>query len=133
MIYETSVIEPPATDVDFQKFMGTVVGAKLDEDTGKPEMYAVILHNDPSTFPDFVTQVIIDAFKVPAREASEQMLRAHARGKMVVCVLAKDVAETRLEVANSMIRVARPGRDFAAHLSPVCQLTFSLEPEADAS
>lgn len=126
---EPVVIEPPATDVDFQKFMGTVTNAKLEDEAGKPPMYAVVLVNDPSTAADFVTRVIVEAFKVPASQAAEFMLAAHRGGSMVVCVLAKEVAETRLEAANAMIRVARPGRDFADWISPTCQLTFSLEPE----
>jgi ATP-dependent Clp protease adapter protein ClpS len=125
------VIESPASDVDFQKFMGVVVNTKLTEEVGKPPMYAVVLHNDNSTLPDFVTEVLVKAFQLPAQRAAEVMLTAHRGGQTIVCVLAKDVAETRLAVASSMIRAAQPGRDFASSLATTCQLTFSLELETE--
>lgn len=128
-------IERPETDQAFKSFLQNLQNAKQDEDTEQPQMYAVILHNDDSTFPDFVVQVLTDAFKVPnaGNVAMNVMLTAHRTGKCVVCVRPKDVAETQLEAAVAMIKAAVPDENFSVRMnggSQVCALTFSIEPEA---
>ena len=96
----------------------------------KPPMYSVVLHNDHTTFPDFVVQVLQQAFSVEGAAAQKVMMTAHRGGQAVVKVTTKDLAESQLETANAIIRGAEFRRDHGNHNGD-CQLTFSIKAESD--
>lgn len=107
------------------------LGATNDQAPAKPPMYAVILHNDRSTSPLFVVQVLRTAFSVEGRRAQSVMMTAHTGNQAVVKVTSKELAETQLARAHGMIQGARPGQDF--YLFPdvtACELRFTVELEA---
>lgn len=106
-------------------------GAKNQEDEspGEPSMWAVILWNDNSTNPYFVIEVLVEAFKIPKPRAAQIMMATHNGTKNVVAVMTKDEAETRLQVAETMIRGAVPNKDWYVQNSPHCELRFTIEEE----
>lgn len=99
-----------------------------EEAPRKPDMWAVLVHNDDTTHFGFVQQVMQDAFAVPPSQARQIMMTAHNEGSAVVRILAKDEAETRLERVRALVRAG--GTRSTVHPSGNCQLTFSMEPES---
>jgi ATP-dependent Clp protease adaptor protein ClpS len=98
------------------------------EKQAKPPMYAVILHNDNTTGPDFVTRVLMEAFSVEGVRARNIMMTAHRSGSAVVQVTVKEVAETRVANAEAIIRTAQQGVDFV--YARACELRFTVEEES---
>ena len=96
----------------------------------KPPMYSVILHNDHTTFPDFVVLVLQQAFSVEGNAAQKVMMTAHRNAQCVVKVTTKDLAESQLDTANAIIRGAEPGRHHG-NRNGGCELTFSIKAESD--
>jgi ATP-dependent Clp protease adaptor protein ClpS len=94
--------------------------------TAKPPMYAVLLHNDDSTNPAFVVQVLVDVFGKNESAAYQVMLAAHTSGKAVVVICSKDMAETRVEQAMNMVVANGAGQNVRDHGAP-CALTFTAE------
>ena len=109
----------------------TVAPAKPAEkdQVDKPKMFVVVLHNDNSSSPEFVTQVLAEAFNVT--NASSIMMKAHCEGTAVVMASTYEICETRLDRAQAMIASARSGKDYFAPNSRtgMCELTFSINPE----
>lgn len=104
-----------------------VVKPTDDTKDATPPMYAVILHNDGTTTPEFVTHVLQEAFKVEGRHAYNVMLAAHRSGHSTVQIVTKEVAETRVANAEAMIAGAQAGTDHV-NRGP-CELRFSIEQE----
>lgn len=104
------------------------LGTTNEQAPAKPPMYAVILHNDHSTMPNFVVQVLREAFSVEGQKAHQVMMAAHTGDKAVVKVTTQELAETQLARAEGMIRTAEPGRDFGRHVA-ACELRFTVELE----
>lgn len=98
------------------------------EAPAKPPMYAVVLHNDNSTFPDFVMQVLSTAFSIDEAAAMPIMMTAHRSGKSVVQVVSRDMAETRVMAADTLIATAERGSNYSNHV-PRCELHFTVELE----
>ena len=96
----------------------------------KPPMYSVVLHNDHTTFPDFVVQVLQQAFSVEGAAAQKIMMTAHRGGQAVVKVTTKALAESQLDTANAIIQGAEPGRNHG-NRNGGCELTFSIKAESD--
>jgi ATP-dependent Clp protease adapter protein ClpS len=135
-VREAPPVAPPSqSDPDFKRFMDAVKDTKPvnDEATAKPPMYAVILHNDGSTNPDFVTRVLESAFSIEHSAAGKIMYAAHCHGNALVKIVSKEIAETELQAARNLIVGARRDRDWFtfATRSPSCELTFSIRPETD--
>lgn len=104
-----------------------VVGSKPANVTAKPPMYAVILHNDNSSLPEFVGMVIHEAFGLDERNAMNKMLEAHRGGKSIITVLTRDQAETRIASAEQFRAGARRGVHYVGVAQ--CELTFTMQPE----
>jgi ATP-dependent Clp protease adaptor protein ClpS len=85
-------------DTDTIEKTGT--GIKTEEQTKKPAMYAVVVHNDPYTPRNFVVEVLQLYFQKNAEEAAHIMLNAHKTGLSVVSVYTYEVAETKCAKAN---------------------------------
>lgn len=96
----------------------------------RPPLFALILHNDNTTYPDFVTRVLNATCGLSAEEASAKMYQAHSQGRACVFVGTQDLAETRLNAAQQMVATAVPGEDFHRLLRS-CELMFTVEPERD--
>lgn len=77
---------------------------KLDH----PKMYRVILHNDHYTTMEFVIEVLVKIFHMPAAEATQIMLDVHKKGKGVCGVYTRDIAATKVTQVHEMAKT----RDF---------------------
>ena len=80
---------------------GEGTGIIIQERTKKPDMYAVVVHNDSFTPRQFVVDVLKLFFQKSEAEAAQIMLVAHNSGHSVVSVFTREVAETKVAKANS--------------------------------
>lgn len=96
---------------------------------GKPAMYAVILNNDNSTTPTAVIEVLATVFAKSAHEAEVVMMAAHTNGKATVAIFSHEVAEAKMQQANSFARGLANGN--GRNPDAPCELTFSIEKETD--
>lgn len=123
---------PPIIDPGVKDLLKNLANLKPEdaekEETKEPALWAIILHNDNTTFPDFVTKVLMEAFSVEGMKARNVMMTAHRSGQCVVKVVTKDQAETQHGVAMVMVRNARAGRDFYGGIQK-CELQFTLREE----
>ena len=69
-------------------------------------LWRVICHDDPVTTMDFVVEVLMEVFRVPAARAFELMLRVHHTGAAVVGRWPESGAKRRAERARSKARAA---------------------------
>lgn len=123
-----------ATPVADTPAVADIPTIKPEEDTKPktPPMYAVLLHNDGSTSPYFVMDVLRDAFSITeSRKQQSIMMAAHTTGKSVVKIVSLDMAETQLARANAIIAGAQSGKDYNAPTSKTgaCELLFTIELE----
>lgn len=77
---------------------------KLDE----PKLYRVILHNDHYTTMDFVIEVLVKIFRMPAAQATQIMMDVHKKGAGICGVYPYDIAVTKVNQVHEMART----RDF---------------------
>lgn len=105
-----------------------VINSQDNDQVQKPAMYAVILCNDNSTFPDYVVDVLEQAFNINDSKAAKIMMAAHTNGRSVVHVVTKEVAETQITNARTIISMAVRGQNFDMRI-PSCELTFVMEAE----
>lgn len=61
----------------------------------KPNMYAVIMHNDDYTTMDFVVSALMKIFHKTPEEAHSIMLEVHKTGKSVVGIYTYDIAVSK--------------------------------------
>lgn len=90
----------------------------------QPRLYDVLLHNDNTTMPDFVCDMLARHFNMNAERAFMVMKTAHMEGLCLVTKLAKDIAETKVERANAESRATKH-----PFLNKPIELTFSCQPE----
>ena len=90
---------------------------KEEERTDEGPLYRVIIHNDEITPMDFVIDILISIFELPAANASYIMYTAHLNGNAYVQTLPKPEAQRRINQAH-----------FAARLKGY-PLQFTMEPE----
>jgi ATP-dependent Clp protease adaptor protein ClpS len=62
----------------------------------EPSLYQVLLHKDDFTPMEFVVSVLEKFFYMARPRATEVMLDAHAKGKAVCGIFAKDFAESKI-------------------------------------
>lgn len=65
--------------------------------TSKPPLYKVVMHNDDYTTMEFVIDVLSRFFEKDESQARFLMLAIHTRGRAVVGVYPRDIAETKVE------------------------------------
>jgi len=82
---------------------GAVVTEKKQQ-TKRPSMYKVLLHNDDYTTMDFVVMVLETIFHKSAEEATVIMLNVHEQGRGVAGVYTRDVAETKAILVHDLAR-----------------------------
>ncbi|HUI88513.1 MAG TPA: ATP-dependent Clp protease adaptor ClpS [Anaerolineales bacterium] len=90
---------------------------KEKEQTEEGPLYRVIIHNDDVTPMDFVIDILISIFQLPAANAAYIMYTAHLNGYAYVQTLPKPEAQRRINKAH-----------FAARLKGY-PLKFTIEPE----
>jgi ATP-dependent Clp protease adaptor protein ClpS len=90
---------------------------KEQEQTHEGPLYRVIIHNDDVTPMDFVIDILISTFMLPAANAAHVMYTAHLNGNAYVQTLPKPEAQRRINQAR-----------FAARLKGY-PLHFTMEPE----
>jgi ATP-dependent Clp protease adaptor protein ClpS len=79
----------------------------LDErETAVPPMVVITLHNDDDTPFEFVLEVLQDVFGRSRSEAVELAFMSHNWGRSVVGKYPREIAETLLDEANTMIQGA---------------------------
>jgi ATP-dependent Clp protease adaptor protein ClpS len=88
------------TDSIFDEDQQISTDKKLDE----PKMYRVILHNDHYTTMDFVVEVLMKIFHMPAAQATQIMLDVHKKGIGVCGVYTFDIAVTKVSQVIQMAR-----------------------------
>lgn len=86
------------TDLD-----GAVVVEKRQQ-TKKPSMYKVLLHNDDYTTMDFVVMVLETVFHKGRTEANLIMLNVHQQGVGMAGIYPRDVAETKVVLVHDLAR-----------------------------
>ena len=82
---------------------GAVVTEKKQQ-TKRPSMYKVLLHNDDYTTMDFVVMVLERVFHKSGEEATLIMLNVHEQGLGVAGVYPRDVAETKVILVHDLAR-----------------------------
>lgn len=70
------------------------------QQTDKPSLYKVLLHNDNYTTMDFVVEVLQDVFRKPADAAVRIMLAVHHEGVGVAGVYVKSIAEMKVKTVH---------------------------------
>ena len=73
----------------------------------RPKAWKVILLNDDYTPREFVVMVLRSVFRMTTDQANGVMLTAHMRGRCVVAVYTRDIAETKATQASDL--AARQG------------------------
>ena len=86
------------------------------QQTKKPRMFKVILHNDDFTTMEFVVFLLRRFFHKSNPEAHELMLQVHHQGYAVPGVYSREVAETKVEQVNLVSR--NSGHPFLATMEP---------------
>ena len=72
--------------------------------TKRPPLHKVLLLNDDFTPRDFVARVLKAEFRMSEDEAHKVMVTAHTKGKCVVAVFTREIAETKANRATDMAR-----------------------------
>ena len=67
----------------------------------KPNMYAVIMHNDDYTTMDFVVSVLTKIFHKTDEESHKIMMKVHTTGKSIVGIYTYDIAMSKRVQAES--------------------------------
>ena len=68
----------------------------------RPKLYKVILFNDDYTPREFVVMVLKAVFRMAEEISYRVMITAHQKGSCVVCVYARDIAETKAKEATDL-------------------------------
>jgi ATP-dependent Clp protease adaptor protein ClpS len=70
----------------------------------KPRNFKVLIHNDDYTPVDFVGKILTQVFGKTTQEAVNITQEAHTKGKAVVGIYTKEVAETKSAKSNAYAR-----------------------------
>jgi ATP-dependent Clp protease adaptor protein ClpS len=82
--------------------------AQVDTDTRdqtrKPPLYRVLLHNDDYTTMEFVVEVLMFVFSKSPESAAKIMLNVHQKGVGVCGLYPFEVAETKVDTVHNLAR-----------------------------
>lgn len=92
-----SIPRAPANDSGHGAPDGELMLAEPRTKTKKPPMYKVILMNDDYTPMDFVVTVLESIFRKDHADAIDLMMRVHQKGKAMVAIYTREVAETKVD------------------------------------
>jgi ATP-dependent Clp protease adaptor protein ClpS len=76
----------------------------VEDRTGEPPMYRVILYNDDFTPRAFVVEILVTLFHKGVAEATELMWRIHSGNRGVAGVYPLEVAETKVAAGTALAR-----------------------------
>ncbi len=79
---------------------------KTRQQTKRPELYRVILHNDDYTSMEFVVAVLESIFTKSPAEAYRVMMHVHQAGIGVAGVYTHEVAETKVAEVRDLAKEA---------------------------
>jgi ATP-dependent Clp protease adaptor protein ClpS len=82
------------------------VREKTRDQTRRPELYRVLLHNDDYTSMDFVIEILESIFAKSPAEAHRIMMHVHNNGIGVAGVYTHEVAETHVAEVHALARHA---------------------------
>ena len=71
-------------------------------DVQKPNLYAVIIHNDDTTTMDFVVDILVQVFGKSQQEAAALMFDVHEKGQGQAGIYTYDIAETKKAQASKL-------------------------------
>ncbi|HOW52131.1 MAG TPA: ATP-dependent Clp protease adaptor ClpS [bacterium] len=76
---------------------GTIrgVGTRDKNETKRPALYRVVMHNDDFTPMDFVVDILVQVFQRPAAEATQVMLDIHNKGAGTAGIYTYDIAMSK--------------------------------------
>lgn len=77
---------------------------KEDVRVKRPRKYQIILHNDNYSTMDFVIEVLMAVFHKPFDEANQKMIEIHKKGKSIVGVYTREIAESKIVKVEEMAR-----------------------------
>ena len=80
------------------------VAVKERQETKKPQMWKVLLHNDDYTSMEFVVWVLMTVFRLDPEESTRVMLRVHQNGIGVAGVFTREIAETKVRKVSGLAR-----------------------------
>lgn len=93
-----------SSEFDDENESGTAVISHSRIMTKEPSMYNVLMHNDDYSPMDFVIQVLETIFRKSKPDAHRIMLDVHNKGVGICGVYTHEVAETKVNQANSLAR-----------------------------
>lgn len=81
-------------------------GIKLETEKKllEPKMFRVLLHNDHYTTMDFVVEVLVKVFHMPAAKATQIMLDVHKKGIGNCGIYTFDIAATKVRQVHEMAK-----------------------------
>jgi len=85
-------------------FVDDELKIKPEKKLKEPKMFRVILHNDHYTTMDFVIEVLMKIFHMPAAKATGIMLDVHKKGAGVCGVYPFDIAVTKVNMVHQMAK-----------------------------
>jgi ATP-dependent Clp protease adaptor protein ClpS len=83
---------------------GVVTQTRPEQQTKKPPLFRVLLHNDDYTTMEFVVWILQSVFHHDETTATQIMLHVHKNGIGVAGVYTHDIAETRAAKVESLAR-----------------------------
>lgn len=84
--------------------MSTDILSEIQNKTGVPPQYKVLLLNDDYTPMDFVVYILKRYFRKTAEEAQMIMLEGHSKGAAIAGVYSFEIAETKVSQVHRASR-----------------------------
>lgn len=75
-----------------------------EQETKKPPLYKVLMHNDDYTTMEFVVLVLMEIFHKSESAATEIMLAVHQKGMGVAGVFTREIAEAKINQVHNLAR-----------------------------
>ena len=83
---------------------GTQALVDTKDEVAEPPMYRVLLLNDDFTPMEFVVLILMKFFGKSENTATTLMLEVHQKGRAVVGVYSREIAETKAHLVNTYAR-----------------------------
>jgi ATP-dependent Clp protease adaptor protein ClpS len=80
------------------------ISSEIEDQTKKPPMYRVLLHNDDYTTMEFVVEVLMYVFNKSPDSAAKIMMNVHREGVGVCGIYSHEIAETKVDTVHDLAR-----------------------------